>query len=170
MARGAPINRRTSTISVLRHMRRHPHRAQLIDKVFGVIGLVGSERDPAGPVGAGLDHMQRRHPLGMPIRLGQAGVDKQAMAVFHQSVPHEAELGLLALAFSVEPGVRVGRRGVRLVGAFLAMEVDLCVPSAASDRRRTRTTRLAIPRALFRLDGFHRRPGFDQRYAPSTPH
>jgi hypothetical protein len=111
------------------------------------------------PVGAGFDHVQRGYPLGMAAGLGQAGIDKQAVAVLHQAVPHEAELGLLALAFPVEPGVQVGRRCMRLIGALLAMEVCLCIAATATGRRSTRTTRLAI----LRLDALHRRPGFDQR-------
>lgn len=128
-------------------MRRHPHRAQLVDEVICIISLVGSKRDRMRPVGARLDHVQRRHPLGMPAGLGQAGIDQQAMAVFHQPVVHKAELGLLALGFTVKPGVRVGRRGMRLVGALLAMKVRFSIPTAAAGRRRTGT--------ILRLDTLH---------------
>jgi len=91
----------------------------------------------------------------MPASLGQAGIDQKTMAVLHQSVLHEAQLRLLALAFPVEPGVRVGRRGMRLVGPLLAMEVCIRIPAIASGRRRART--------VLRLDALHRRPGLDQR-------
>ena len=40
---------------VLRHVRRHPHRAQLVDEVFGVIPLVETQRDCGRPVGPWLD-------------------------------------------------------------------------------------------------------------------
>ena len=48
------------------------------------------------PVGARLDHVQRRDPLRVAVGLGQTSVDDKAVAVLHQRVAHEAELGLLA--------------------------------------------------------------------------
>ena len=112
-------------------MRRHVHRAQFVDEVFGVVALVGAERDRPWPVGARLDHVQRRDPLGVAVGLGQAGVDHEPIAVLHQGMTHEAELGLLARSLAIEPRLRIGRRGVRLVGALLAMEVRLAVAPAA---------------------------------------
>jgi hypothetical protein len=53
--RRACVDRRTSATGVLRLMRRHCHRAQLIDEVFRVVGLVGTERVRARPVGARFD-------------------------------------------------------------------------------------------------------------------
>ena len=64
--RRACVDRRTSAAGVLRHMRRHCHRAQLIDEVFRVVGLVGTERDRARSVGARFDHGERRYPLAWP--------------------------------------------------------------------------------------------------------
>ena len=87
------------------------------------------------PVGARLDHVQRRDPLGMAVGLGQTGVDDQAVAVLHQRMPHEAELGLLARPLAIEPRFRIGRRSVRLVGALLAVEIRLPVPAARIGRR-----------------------------------
>ena len=76
--------------------------------------------------------MQRRHPLGMAVGQGQAGIDQQAVAVLHQPMPHEAQLRLLALALAVEPGIRIGGRGMRLVRSLLAMEVCFGIAPAAS--------------------------------------
>lgn len=90
MACRAAIDRRTSAGGVLRHMRGHSHRAQFVDEVSRVVSLVGSERDRMRPVGSGLDHVQRRYPLGISAGLGQAGIDKQAMTVLHQAVPQGA--------------------------------------------------------------------------------
>ena len=73
----------------------------------------------------GSDHVQRRNPFGVAVGLGQAGVDDEAVAVLHQRVPHEAELGFLARPFAIEPRVRIGRRGVRLVGALLGSSWNL---------------------------------------------
>ena len=136
-------------------MGRRVHRAQFIDEVLGVIALVGAERDRPRPVGARLDHVQRRDPLGMAVGLGQTGVDDEAVAVLHQRMPHEAELGFLARSLAIEPRLRIGRRGVRLVGALLAMEIRLAVPPAAWRRR--------LARAVLRPEALHRRPGLDQR-------
>ena len=104
-------------------MRPHPHRSQLVDEVLRVIGLVGAERDGAGPIGERLDHVQRRHPLGMPIGPRQACIDQQPRAVLHQAVTDEAELRLLARPLAVEPGVRIGGARMRLVRPLLPVEV-----------------------------------------------
>src|SRR4051794_30182432 len=91
----------------------------------------------------------------MSVGQRQAGVDEQAVAVLHQSMPHEAQLRLLTPSFAVEPGVPIGGRGMRLVRPLLAMEVGFCVAPAACRR-------FARVRAL-RLDALHRRPCLDQR-------
>src|SRR4051794_18268864 len=48
--RRAAVDRRAATAGVLRDMWRYPHRAQFVDEVLRVIGLVGAERDPVRPV------------------------------------------------------------------------------------------------------------------------
>ena len=99
--------------------------------------------------------MQGRDPLSMSVGQRQAGVDQQAVAVLHQSMPHEAQLRLLASSFAVEPGVPIGGRGMRLVRLLLAMEVGFCVAPAAY-RRFGRF-------GLFGLTLFIDRPCLDQR-------
>src|SRR3984957_1587089 len=94
--RRACVDRRTSATGVLRHMRRHCHRAQLIDEVFRVVGLVGTERVRARPVGARFDRGERRYPLGMAVSRRQTSINQKAMAVLHQTMADEAELGFLA--------------------------------------------------------------------------
>ena len=116
-------------------MRRHLHRSQLIDAVFGIIGLVGAERDHLRPIGARLDHVQRGDALSMAVRRRQAGVDEERMTVFHQSMADEAELGFLAGPFAIEPRLGVGRRRVRFVRTLLAVEVRFLVAPAAVRRR-----------------------------------
>ncbi|KRR04698.1 hypothetical protein CP49_18475 [Bradyrhizobium valentinum] len=103
-------------------MRRHVHRAQLVDEVFNVVGFVGAKRDRCRSVSTRLDHVQRGHPLGMPVGLRQAGVDQQTVAVLHQPVPNEAQLRLLAFALAIQPGVWIGSRSMGVVRAFLAVE------------------------------------------------
>jgi hypothetical protein len=56
-------------------MRRHVHRAQLVDEVFCIVGFVGAKCDRCRSIGTRLDHVQRGHPFGMTVRQRQAGVD-----------------------------------------------------------------------------------------------
>src|ERR1039458_8456706 len=42
--RRAAIDCRRAPAQILRHMRRHLHRAQFVDEVLGVIGFVGTPR------------------------------------------------------------------------------------------------------------------------------
>lgn len=67
---------------------------------------------PPTVIRQGSDHIGRRFPLGRAGGQRQPGVDEQAMAVFHQGMTQEAEFGLLALAFAIQPGLRVGGRGM----------------------------------------------------------
>src|SRR5688500_2984187 len=81
------------------------------------------------------------------------------MAVLGHHVTHVAELGLLALAFAEQARIGIGGRSMRLVRAFLAMEVALSVAPAAralASRRR----RLA---AVIGHEALHAGPGLDQR-------
>jgi hypothetical protein len=126
------------------------YRPQLVDEVFRVIGLVGAERDRLRPVGARLDHVKRRYPLGMTVGQRQAGIDQQAVVV-----SHEAQLRLPALPFAVEPGLGIGGRGMRVVRSFLAVEVPFGVASAALGR--------PFARAILRFHALHGRPRLDQR-------
>ena len=103
MPRRAAVDRRRAAARVLRHVRRRVHRAQFVDEVLGVVALVGAERDRPRPIGARLDHVQRRDPLGVAVGLGQTGVDDEAVAVLHQRMAHEAELGFLARPLAIEP-------------------------------------------------------------------
>ena len=52
------------------------------------------------------------------------------MPVLHQSMSHVAELGSLAAAFAIKPGIRVRGRGMRLVAALLVVEMPLAVALA----------------------------------------
>jgi hypothetical protein len=77
MPRGAPVDRRTAAAHILRDMRPHPHRAQLIDEVLHIIILVAAKGDRPRPVGARLDHGERRHPLGVPVCPRQARIHEE---------------------------------------------------------------------------------------------
>jgi hypothetical protein len=45
------------------------------------------------PFGTRLDHVQACHACGMAVGQRQAGVEQQAVAVLHQPMAHEAQLG-----------------------------------------------------------------------------
>ena len=57
--------------------------------------------------------------------------DDQTIAVLHQGMADETEPGLLAQPFTIETGVGVGGRGVRVIGSTLAVKVPLAVASGA---------------------------------------
>ena len=66
---------------------RRVHRAQLIDEVLGVVGLVGAQRDRLRPIGGRLDHVQSRDPHRMAVGLRHTGVDQKAVAVSISACP-----------------------------------------------------------------------------------
>lgn len=68
----------------------------------------------------------------MPVGAGETGVNKETGAVLHQAVANEGELGLLARSLAMELGVRVGGRGMRVVGALVAVEIRFSVAPAAA--------------------------------------
>src|SRR3954465_12237226 len=68
-------------------------------------------------------------------------------------MPHERQLGFLAAALAVEPGIRVGGRGMGVVAALLAVEVLLAIAPAI--RRRAR--------AVLRPEALDAGPGFEER-------
>lgn len=77
-------------------MRRDVHRAQFIDEVLRTIGLVGTERGWSRPVGVRPDHLQGVHPVDMPVRQGETGVDQQGRAGSLSVRADGAHLRLLA--------------------------------------------------------------------------
>jgi hypothetical protein len=52
-------------------------------------------------------------------------------------MPNEAQLRLLAFAFLVEPRLRIGCRGMRVIGPLVAMKVRFTIAPAVSRRRST---------------------------------
>ncbi len=64
------------------------------------------------------------------VGLCHAAVLDQAVAVLHQGVGLEAELGFPALSLAVEPRLGISGALVRLVGQGLAVEVDVRVAPA----------------------------------------
>ena len=89
---------------------------------------------------------QRGFGLGIAIGLsGHRGGD-QAVAVLHQRVAEIGQVRFLAIALLVEPGIRISRRFMRLVGALLPVEV-----------------RAVAIGAVLLAEALLRRPGLNQR-------
>src|SRR5436190_1618609 len=134
-------------------MRSDRLLAQLHDKVAGVVAFIGTKRDRLRAVGMRFNQRQRRQALGMARSAGRYGTDDQAVAVLYQRVTDEIQPRLLARPFTVETGVGVGGRGVRVVGAALAVKVALAI--ATGSRR--------LARAVFGAKALRARPGLQQR-------
>jgi len=90
-------------------MRRHCHRAQLVDDVFSVIAFAGAKCDRHRSASTGSAHVQRGHPSAYPSA-AQAGLDQQAMAVLHQPVPDEGQLRLSGTVWRPDRWSRHGCR------------------------------------------------------------
>ena len=132
MAGGPFINRTGTVCRVLGHMGRHLPRPQILDELVCVIVLIPTQRDPACG-GPGVQQGDRRLPFRRAGRRGEARVHDQSMPILHQHMPHEAQLGLLARRLLVQPGLRIGRRGVRGIRPALAATPS---PSFATNGRR----------------------------------
>src|SRR4029077_12745202 len=136
MAGGGRIDRRTAVGVVLRDMRGAAAFAAAGDEVSGVVVLVAAHR--AAGSGIVLDHVERGRALRRAVGLGQPRIDDEPIAVLCHQMSHMTELGLLAGAFAEQPGIGVCGRGMRIILAFLAMEVALgiapSVPAAALAR------------------------------------
>jgi hypothetical protein len=63
--------------------------------------------------------------------MGGACIDDQAMAIFDQQMPHIAKPRRLTFGLAIQPGVRVGGRGMGIVAARLAMEIAFSVAARA---------------------------------------
>jgi hypothetical protein len=126
---------RLNAQTLLCDMRHGTEFPQLHHKVRCVEALVATNRNASRrPILAGhaRDHLQRRIPLGVTGGAGEFGIDHKAAAVLHENVADEAQLRALSWAFAVEPCVRIGRRGVCLVRALLAVELTSALrPSVA---------------------------------------
>ncbi len=144
----AAIKGRPTPRGVLRHVRGHVHRPKLVDEVLRVISLVSAQRDPVRAIRPGLHHGEGGDPFGVAVGLGDAGVHDQPMAVLHQGMTHEAELGFHALALAIQPRLRIGGGGMGLVRAPLASEVDLGIAPL-------RRILLIATTAILRLEALH---------------
>ena len=154
MAGGPSINGTGTVRRVLGHMGRDLHRPQILDERVRVVVFVAPQRHTLS-ARALADHCQRRLPLRRTGRLGEARIHDQSMPVLHQDMTQEAQLGLLARRLLVQPGLRIGRRGVCGIRPSLASEIHTGI---ARIIRRRPGRGVALP-----LEALLARPGLDQR-------
>jgi hypothetical protein len=150
----AAVDRRTPVpIDVLRNVWRRLDLAQLRHEAAGVVGLVGGDR--AGRLCSNrLDHLDRTRSLSRAVRLADLHFDHEAMTVLAHPMTHVTELGSRAGTLSIEHGLRIRGRGMRIVAARLTVKITGLIASAA--------TRLIIRPILWPVAAV-RGPGLDQR-------
>src|SRR5450759_4963873 len=114
MAGSSAVDGRLPALTVLGHMRHGIQNPQRLDKLPSIISFITAHGN-AMPAEKVPNHALCRVPLGGPGSRSETGSDDQPVAVFHQHMPHEAELGLFAFALAEKPRLRVGGGGVGLV-------------------------------------------------------
>src|SRR4051812_27336757 len=127
MPRGAAIDGGGAVGRVLRHMRSNVQFPQIGDEVLCVVTFVGAQGQASGSWRAPDDHLDGRFPLRRSGGGCERRTDDEPMPVLNQSMSHVAELGSLAAAFAIKPGIWVRGRGMRLVTALLVVEIPLAV-------------------------------------------
>src|SRR4030081_1154814 len=127
MPRRAAIDGGGAVGRVLRHMGGNVESPQIGDEVLCVVTFVGAQGQASGSRRAPDDHLDGRFPLRRSGGGCERRTDDAPIPVLHQSMSHVAELGSLAAAFAIKPGIRVRGRGMRLVTALLVVEMPLAV-------------------------------------------
>src|SRR5215213_534430 len=122
VASGPLVDRASSSLVVLGHMRRHLAGAQISDKVFRVVSFVTAHGDPflLRPL---CQHQQRRFSFRSAAGTSQQRIHHQAVAILHQHVALKREFRFAALGLLKQSEIRVGGRFMRFIRAFLPMEV-----------------------------------------------
>ena len=152
MPGGPAVDRRAPAGGVLGDMRCDVELAHGRDEACRVEALVAGHGDPVAARDFG-GHGRSLVALGRAVGLAHPAVDQQTVPVLHQGMADEGQLGLLASALAVEPGLGVGGRGVGVVAALLTVEMALAV--AARPRR--------LAAAVLGPEALHGGPSLDQR-------
>lgn len=97
-------------------------------------------------LGQALEQAFRGTSLRHTVCLANPTVHSKPIAVLHDRMAHEAELGFATVRLAIELGLRVGRALVGIVLALLAVEVGA----------------IAVL-VVLRLEALVRSPGFDER-------
>ena len=101
MARGPAINRRAPPIGILRHMRCHVDLAEFGHEILCIKAFIAAQRDLLRSVGMRLYQVPRSQTLRMARSACGNSTDNQAVAVFHQRMSHEGQLGFLAASLAI---------------------------------------------------------------------
>src|ERR1700730_14274769 len=130
MASRARIDRGPAIGVILGGVRRAAAFATAGDEFSRIIVLVAAH----GASGSGVvfDHVERSRAFGCAIGLRQPGIDDKPIAVLHHQMPHVTELGLLAGTLAKQSSVGIGCRSMRVILAFLAMEVAFDIAPATA--------------------------------------
>lgn len=154
MARCASADRRTAgPLEVLRNVRGDVQLLHVADKAACVVAVIGPQR---GMLCGGqiLEHLHRRAALGSASGLGDLDCDDQAVAVFTDRVSRICQFRRRAASLLLQPRLRVGCRGIRVVGALLPVEVPHLI--APTGPRRS-------VRSIFGPETLVRNPCLDHR-------
>src|SRR5208337_5182105 len=116
MAGGPAVDGRVPAGAILGHMGYRLQGPERLDKFSRIVAFVTAHGNGT-PARDGLYQAHRRFPLGGAGSRGEARRDNQTVAVLHQHMPHETELGLFAFALAEEPRLRVSGGGMGLVQA-----------------------------------------------------
>src|SRR3984893_18400218 len=118
---------------VLRHMRCAAALATADDEIRRVVVLVAAHGATWSSIV--INHLEGSGALSSAVSFGQLRIDDERIAILHHQVPHMAQLCLLAGTFTKQPGIGVCGRAMRVILAFLAMEVALGIAPSARCRR-----------------------------------
>jgi len=154
--RGSDRQAAPSGLRLQGNMRPDPGLPGIALEGPGIVAFVGAK------CGAALylelpDHLGGRLAFGSASCMGQLCRGSRALPVLHEDVPHIAELSWLAPALAIEPGIWIGRRGMRLVRPRLAVEVVQCIATTNPAIRTSaavsilRTQALGLAQALIRM-------------------
>src|SRR5260370_8037053 len=124
MPRGPLIHRTPAIGRVLRHVRRDVHPAEFPYEFLRVVGLVPSHGHSLSRRQA-FGHQQRRIPLRSAVGLRQKRLQQESVAVFHQYMPHIAQLRLASSGLRPQSGIGIGARFMSLVLSLFSTKVDV---------------------------------------------
>src|SRR5689334_20178073 len=131
IARGALVN---DAGGLAGEMRGHLMFAHFLYQLFAVVALVTTQRDPM-PAWNLLHQRHCRLRFSAAGGLGDAAVDRQAMAILHQHVARVAQLGFLARPLTRQACLGISGGLVGVVAAPLAVKVHAGIARVVVPRR-----------------------------------
>src|SRR5262245_18700054 len=138
---------------LLGDVRRRVSIAESFHKGSRVVRLIAADRDSLRSWNL-VQELKGDRAFGRPRGLTEPCAHGQAVAVLHDYVAHEAQLGFVTLSLAKQTSLRIRRGLVCLVTSLLPMEVH---------GRVTRIVRRLLLRETLLLEALQRRPSLDQR-------